>query len=75
MRKLVVASAVVVALVVGGGGAVGATSPNAADRACQGAVASEGAQTEHPVGTVVRDLASPEFGRFVGSVASTCNLP
>ncbi len=75
MRRTVIALLMVLVLAVALGGAASATSENAADRACQGAFVSEVARTEQPLGAVVREMASPSFGKLVSGIASTCELP
>ncbi len=75
MRRTFVVLLLVLVLVTALGGAASATSENAADRACQGAFASEVAKSQQPLGATVRGLASPSFGQLVSGIASTCDLP
>ena len=72
MRTGFVTLLLVLSLTVVMGGTAGATSENAADRACQGAFVSEAAKTEQPVGATVSQLAGYSFGKFVSGAASTC---
>ncbi len=75
MRRTFEVLLLILVLVTALGGAASATSENAADRACQGAFASEVAKSEQPLGATVRELASPSAGQFNSGFASTCDLP